>query len=388
MLMLANANQKRTLRKHTMIKRLATLSVAAIALAMPVHAQELKSMSWDQIVAQAKKEGQVNWFQWYFQDRFRTQVKAFEAETGIKVTIPDGSHDANISKLLAEKDRSAGDIDVISLSGGDLTKLNAEQLLYGPVKDLIPNGSKLRYTIEGGDSKGYGPAFWGNQSVIAYNPDRIKEADLPRSLEQFSAFLKANPNEIGFNAAKAGGGSGPAFIEAVTRAVVKDVDYASGASSPEVLKKLAPAWSWFKDRKDQFIITASNADSISRLTAGEFMMVASWEDFVAGLQQKGEVPKTIKVYVPDFGMPGGGNVVAIPANAKNKAAALVFLNWLTSGKTQTELSREFGSAPQNPDADTSAALVSAGDRSKGFTWAPKPLGDDLNAQFVENVTLK
>ena len=63
-----------------MLKKLTVMSMAALAMALPVTAQELKSMSWDQIVAQAKKEGQVNWFQWYFQDRFREQVKAFETE--------------------------------------------------------------------------------------------------------------------------------------------------------------------------------------------------------------------------------------------------------------------------------------------------------------------
>lgn len=371
-----------------MLKKLTVMSMAAIALALPANAQEISTMSWDQIVAQAKKEGQVSWFQWYFQDRFREQIKAFETETGIKVTIPDGSHDANLAKLLAEKDRKEGDIDVISLSGGDLNKLKPEQVLFGPINSIIPGGSKLRYKIEGGDSKGYAPAFWGNQSVIAYNPDRIKEADLPRTLEQFSAFLEKNPNEIGFNAASAGGGSGPAFIESVTRKLVPDIDYASGVSNPDILKKLSPAWDWFHQRKDQFIITASNADSITRLTSGEFMMVTSWEDFVAGLQKKGEVPKTIKVYVPDFGLPGGGNVVSVPANAKHKAAALVLVNWLTSGKTQTAFSREFGSAPQNPDADSSAALLPQADRAKSLTWAAKPLGDDLNKQFVENVTLK
>jgi putative spermidine/putrescine transport system substrate-binding protein len=371
-----------------MLKKLTVMSMAAIAMALPVNAQELRSMSWNQIVAQAKKEGQVNWFQWYFQDRFRQQVKAFETETGIKVTIPDGSHDANLNKLLAEKDRSEGDIDVISLGGSDLTKLKPEQYFFGPINSMLPDGSKLRYTIEGGDSKDYAPAFWGNQTGIAYNPDRINEADLPRTLDQFSAFLEKNPNEFGFNAAKAGGGSGPAFIEAVTRKLVPDIDYASGASNPDELKKLAPAWDWFNQHKDQFIITASNADSITRLTSGEFMMVASWEDLVVGLQKKGEVPKNIAVYIPDFGLPGGGNVVSIPANAKHKAAALVFINWLTSGKTQTTFSAEFGSAPQNPDADASVALIPASDRSKGFTWAPKPLGDDINNQFVEHVTLK
>lgn len=368
-----------------MFKKITILSLAAVAMALPVQAQDLTTMTWDQIVAQAKKEGQVNWFHWYFQDRFREQVKSFEAETGIKVTIPDGSHDANFNKLLAEKDRAQGDIDVLSLTGADLKKLDVQQFLYGPINKTLPEGTKLRFEIDGGDSKGYAPAFWGNQMCIAYNPDRIKEADLPRTLKQFEAFLEKNPGEFAFNAASAGGGSGPGFIEGITRQLVKDVDYTNGAVKPEVLAKFAPSWAWFKKHKDQYVITASNADSITRLTSGEFMMVTTFEDFLAGFQKKGEVPKTFKVYVPDFGMPQGGNVVSIPANAKNKAAALVLINWLTSAKTQSAFSRDFGAAPQNPGADTSSALISDADRGKGFTRAARPLGDELPKEFLKNV---
>lgn len=372
-----------------MLKIFASLAVSVtVLITAPAMAQDIRSKTWAEIVSQAKAEGQVSWFNWYLQDRFRVQVRAFEAEYGIKVTIPDGSQQANLNKLLAEKDRTDGDIDVLSVAGPDLSKVNLQQYFFGPINTALPNGPKLSYSIGGGDSRGYAPAFWGNQTVIAYNPDRIRETDLPRTIDQFAAFFAKNPNEFGFNAARTGGGSGPAFIEAVTRATAPGVDYDSGLSGADVLKKLDPAWNWFNQYKRNFIITASNADSLSRLTGGEFMLVTSFEDYVAGLQKKGEVPKNFRVYVPDFGMPGGGNVVAIPANAKRKAAALVFIHWLTSAKTQTDFSHEFGAAPQNPDADASAALVPAADRRKGFAWAAKPLGDDITNQFLEHVTLK
>lgn len=369
-----------------MLKKLAAMSVAALAIALPAKAQDLKSMSWDQIVAQAKQEGQITWFHWYFQDRFREQVKAFEAEYGIKVTIPDGDSKANLNKLLAETGRAEGDIDVISTSGADLKKISPETSYYGPIDKLLPGTDKLRYAIEGVNSNGYAVAFWGNQSGIAYNPQTIKESELPRTIEQFSTFLKDNPGELGFNVEN--GGSGPAFVESVARQFAPDLDYASGVSSPDILKKFDPAWEWFSSRKDEFVITASNADSITRLAAGEFKLVAAWEDYVAGLQKKGEVPKDIKVYVPDFGMPGGGNVVGIPANAKHKAAALVFIHWLTSAKTQTKFTQDFGSVVQNADADTTASLIPQADRKTSFTWAGKPLGDDIKNEFIKNVTLQ
>lgn len=368
-----------------MLKKLAAISVAVLTMSVPVQAQDLKSMSWDEIVTQAKKEGELTWFNWFNQAKFREQVKQFESEYGIKVTIPDGDSKANMNKFLAERGRTEGDIDVLSTAGKEIKKL-PEDSFYGPLSKQLPEAAKLRYSIEGTDSKGYAVAFWGNQTVIAYDSARTQEADLPRTLDQFSAFLQNHPGELGFNVEN--GGAGPAFIEGVVRQFAPDVDYAAGTTNSETQRKFAPAWDWFNKRKDQFVITASYADSVTRLTSGEFTIVAGWEDYIAALQKRGEVPKTIKVYVPDFGMPGGGNVVFIPANAKHKAAALVFINWLTSAKTQTQFTQEFGSAPQNTDADGTAALVPATQRKASFTWAAQPLSDDIKNEFIKNVTLQ
>lgn len=372
-----------------MLKTIAMLALATAlplaGLTAPAAAKDLSQMNWEEIVTEAKQEGQINWFHWYFQDRFREQVKAFEAQYGIKVTIPDGDGKANMDKMLAERGRTEGDIDVISLGGSALQTFKAEDLLYGPLKPLLPDGAKLRFSIEGTDNKGYAPAFWGNQTAIAYNPARISEKELPHTLEDFAAFFRTNPGEMGFNTEN--GGSGPAFIEAVTRALVKDIDYANGASTPEKVAKLAPAWDWFKANHDGYIITASNADSVTRINSGEFKLIAGWEDQIAGLQRKGEISRDIKMYIPSFGMPGGGNVIAIPANAKHKAAALVLIHWLTSANTQTELAKTFGIAPQHPDADSSVGLIAAGDRKFSTVWAAKPFGDDIKKAFVNQVTL-
>lgn len=368
-----------------MLKTIVAASLAALMIPAAAHAQDLTTMTWDEIVAQAKEEGELSWFQWYFQDRFREEVKAFETEYGIKVTIADGAYDANFQKFLAEKDRPEGDIDVLSLPGGSFQQFAPEDYLLGPLNTVLPDGDTLRYSIEGGDTKGYAPAFWGNQSGIAYNPARISVDQLPRTLDDFATFMTENPGEIGFNVEQ--GGSGPAFIELVTRTLVPDVDYAAGTATPEVLADLQPSWDWFNSHKSDFVITASNADSVTRLNAGEFMIVPAWEDFVAGLQNKGEVSKDIKVYIPEFGMPGGGNVAAIPANAKHKAAALVFIHWLTSAQTQGTFNKNFGAAPQNPEADSSAALISDEERGFSINWSGQPLRDEIKKQFIEQVTL-
>ncbi|MGC6387100.1 extracellular solute-binding protein [Ewingella sp. S1.OA.A_B6] len=343
-------------------------------------------MNWTQIEQQARKEGQVNWFNWYFQDRFRQQVASFEKQYDIKVVISDGDAQANINKFLAAKSQKIGDIDVLSVGGAAFNMLSPQKTFWGPLNTLLPDSGHLKYQIEGTDSHGYGVAFWGNQSGIAYDPQRIKEEDLPRTLRQFAAFMALHPSEFGLNAEN--GGSGPAFVEAVVRTLTPSVDYASGKADDATLARFAPVWNWFNQQKSRFVITASNADSLSRLSAGEFLLVPAWEDYVAGLQKKGEISTRIRVYIPDFGMPGGGNMVAIPANAPHKAAALLFIHWLTSPATQKSLNQTFAAVPQNDLAVASVSLIAQADRQKSFTWAAHPLGDRIKQQFIQNVILK
>ncbi|QDX30063.1 extracellular solute-binding protein [Dickeya poaceiphila] len=368
------------------LRKLAALPLLLLPLYQAqALAADLKTMSWQEVEAQARKEGQLTWFNWYYQDRLRDEVKAFEKQYGIRVTIPDGEAAASINKLLAEQNRQQGDIDVISVGGSQFGLLNGPRLFWGPLTSRLPAGDKLTYQIEGVDTQGYAVAFWANQTVIAYNSARINAAALPHSLPQFEQFLIKNPGEFVFNVEN--GGSGPAFIESITRALVSNVDYRNGSVTPEILQRLTPAWQWFNRYKSSLVISASNADSMTRLNAGEFKLAASWEDLVLSLQHKGEVSPDIKFYLPDFGMPGGGNVVGIPANAKHKAAALLFIHYLTQPETQLRFHTQFGTAPLMPAGEEISATDSL-DRSHSFAWAAKPLGDEIKKQFIQNVMLK
>ncbi|MEI8633939.1 extracellular solute-binding protein [Vibrio sp. PP-XX7] len=322
---------------------------------------------------------------WFFQDGFRQVVKGFEDTYGIKVIIPDGSHDANLQKFLADTNRKQGDIDVLSLGGKEIANINPAQTLIGPLSALLPHSNKLKYRMEGVDSKGYAVAYWGNQTGIAYNPALIREDELPQSLADFSAYFAKNPELFGFNTTN--GGSGPAFIESIAHHLATNVDYHTDHPTPATMKKLKPVWRWFNQRQNQFIITASNADSITRLNGGEFALVPTWEDLLARSQRKGDISKKIKFYIPKLGMPGGGNVIVIPKNTRHPAAALLLVSWLTSAQTQTLFNQTFGAAPQNPDADTRHSLISLAERQRSTDWANKALGEAIKNTFINHVTL-
>ncbi|MGB1310488.1 MAG: extracellular solute-binding protein [Leucothrix sp.] len=366
-----------------MYKRMLALTAALSLSVSTAFGAGLADMSWDEIKAQAKKEGELSWYVWYLRDDFRRAIKGFEEEYGIKVTIPDGTNAGNSEKMLAEREREKGDIDVLAWGTDGFETVDLAPL-FTPLT-MLPKDDGRVTKLAGFDGGEHVVAFWGNQSGIAYDPAKVSKEDLPQTPDEFAKFWAANPGKFGFNYEK--GGSGPSFYQNVIR-VVADVDFSNGDASAERLASIKPGLDFFNKHAENYVITGSNADSIVRASDGELWMVPGWEDHLAGLQKRGEVRKELKFYIPEMGMNGGGNAVAIPLNAPNPAAAAVFVNWLASAKTQSMFNKDFGTAPMNAAADDSYALVPNEQRAFRQTWGAQPFRGKVEASFVDNVILE
>ena len=366
-----------------MIKKLITTVAAIGIMSGPLQAEDLSAMSWDEIVAQAKQEGELTWYVWYLQDDFRRAVKTFEDEYGIDVTIPEGTNEGNSEKMLAERDRETGDIDVFSWGFDGFQTVDLAPLFRSLT--MLPEDVGRVSEVTGVDGGEQVLAFWGNQSGIAYDPDHVSADDLPQTPEEFTAFWAVNPGKFGFNYEK--GGSGPSFYQNVLR-VVAGVDFTNGEVSDERLAAVQPGFDFFNEHAENYVITASNADNITRISDRELWMAPAWEDHLAGLQKRGEVRDEIKFYIPEMGMNGGANGVAIPKNAGHPAAAAVFVNWLTSPETQSMFNKDFGTAPMNAAADDSYALVPSEQRAFIQPWGVQPFRGKVEAAFVDNVILE
>lgn len=323
---------------------------------------------------------------WYFQPRYRELAEAFTEEYGIEVTIPEGTHTGNIEKMLAERNRDVGDIDVLAMGSDRLSTFDHEAVLFGPMRDILPGGELLIDDLGGFEGHDYAFAYWGNQTGIAYDPEEVAAEDLPQTLAEMEAFWAENPGRFGFNFEN--GGSGPSFIQNMARNIVPDIDYADGEVTDAKLDALQPVWDWFLENTDGYVITASNTDSLVRLSGQEFYMVPAWEDHLFKLMSEGEVDDRIEFYIPDWGHNGGGNVNVIPANAPNPAAALLFMSWVTSAETQTTFNQVFGAAPMHPEADDSFALIPNEMRANSRNWPGSPFGSEITASFIENVALE
>lgn len=319
---------------------LALTSLVSTAVAQT----DLTQKSWDDIVAQAKQEGSVVFSVWYLQPQFRQFVKEFEQIYGIKVRIPEGTLDGNINKLIAEKNLKKGKMDIVAVAADNYPVVQRNDVLQN--LQYLPNFATANHRLQGVEFGDQAAGFWGNQTGLAYDPLRLNENQLPQTWQQMQQYITDKPRKFGY-ADPNGGASGKAFIFQALVHISGDYDYQHTAYNPEQSKKWVSTWQWFNQNKQNMVRTASNADSLTRLNDGELDLVAAWQDHLFSLQKQGAVTSRLKFYVPEFGMPGGGNVVVIAKNSPHPAASLVFVNWLISAETQQKLSEHFGIRPLN-----------------------------------------
>lgn len=169
---------------------------------------------------------------------------------------------------------------------------------------------------------------------------------------------------------------------------ITGLDFTDPDDSEARIAELQPGIDFFNEHAENYEITASNADSLTRLSDGEFTMVAAWEDHMAGLQVNGTIRNDLAFYIPQMGMFGGGNSISIPGNAPNPNASLVFIDWLTSPEIQTTFNVQFGTAPMHAEADDSAALVSMEMRARQTIWPVQPFRGAVETAFIDNVILE
>jgi len=368
-----------------MIKKLfITIMASFFSLVMAGTAFAGGHINWSEVETKAKEEGEVFWFNWYLEEPLQNFAKKFEDEYGIKVTVPAGENQINLDKVVAEKDRAKGDVDVLSIGFNRVPDLAMDDLFI-KLADSLPADANRTPEMAGIDGLGYAYAFWGNQSGIAYDPEFVAKDDLPQTPAEFQDFWNNNPGKFGFNFEN--GGSGPSFFLNVIKNLT-DVDFDNGESTDAKIAQVMPSFEYFNNGAENYIITGGNADSIQRISDRELWMAPAWEDHLAGLMNRGEVRKGIAYYIPEMGMYGGGNGIVIPKNAPNPNAALFFANWLLSAETQTAFNTEFGTAPMHKLADDSNALVPNSQRAFRTNWAAQPFRGEVEEMFVENVILE
>jgi putative spermidine/putrescine transport system substrate-binding protein len=362
----------------------------AAPAAAPETAKDYLNMSWDEVVAEAKTEGEVVFYMWWGEEYWKTAAQKFEEKYGIKTTVVIG--DNNVDKVLAEKDNAVGTIDAQAFGGESVKTVIDSGLLYGPILPKMPAVANLDPKLgsyqEGVETKGYMVPLYRNQTGLLYDPDKITTP--PQTWDELVQFIQDNPKQFAFCDPNKGG-TGQAMVFTTVINLTGGLDQYKNDTELDTAKveKWAAVWDWFNEHEDMVTLTASNNESLDLLNQGAVSLIIAWDDDTQIAFSKGTIFKRAKMYVPQMGLPGGGDSVAVLKNAPHKAAAMLLIDFLTSPEMQIEMNKMIGPYPARIDVPIENALISEEDRQKnGLPWYPAPYKAYGNENFTKEVLMK
>lgn len=254
-----------------------------------------------------------------------------------------GPGDAGSQKIFEKLDAQmkAGsdewDVDVAVVHQKMAGQMREADLLGEYRGDIETGGLVTRDTAKmalGVDVDGYVMPMFHSQTAIAYNPDLV--SDPPSSYEELKEWVKANPQQFGYNGIKQGM-SGVSFVVGWMYAHSDQEDVLSGGPYDPALKD-----SWgdilaeLKDFNENVTFTPGNAGTLDMLNRGEIVMGPVWVDMFYTWQADGRVAPNIKLRLIGPGMPGQPMYYIVPAKAANSDLGKKFIELATSPDVQAE----------------------------------------------------
>jgi putative spermidine/putrescine transport system substrate-binding protein len=368
---------------------LLSLIVSACGGAQPAAQKDVLSMSWDQVVQQAKSDGEVVFYAWWGENFWKDAASQFTAKYGIKATVVIGEC---IDKILAEKDLATGTVDVCLIGGANVKTSVDAGLWYGPIFPKMPSTGQLDQKLaayqEGVETKGYLVPIYRNQTGFLYDPDRVPNP--PQTWDEFTAWIQANPKGFAYCDPNKGG-SGQAFVQTVISNLTGGIDKYKGDTDvvPSKVADWNKAWDWFKANESLMNLTVSNNESIDLLNQGAASMVVAWDDDSLVALSTGTLFKRAKMYIPKMGLPGGGDTAGVIKNAPHKAAGMLFIDFLTTLDTQKLLNKTLGSTPARTDiTDSPSPLPEADRQNNAVPWVPAAYKKYFGEEYTKNVLLQ
>ncbi|MGW8466949.1 iron ABC transporter substrate-binding protein [Pseudomonas sp. CLCA07] len=258
-------------------------------------------------------------------------VEGFTKETGIKVTLRNGDDTEMGNQIVQEGAASPADVFLTENSPAMVLVDNAG--LLAPVAPTTLEQVDAAYRPAHGKWVGIA----ARSTVFVYNPSKLPEADLPKSLMDL-----VGPNWKGrWGASPAG-----ADFQAIVAAVL-------------LLKGEAATLEWLKGMKANYTAYRGNSSVLKAVNAGQIDSGVIYHYYSYGDQAKtGENSKNTALYYFKHKDPGafvsvsGGGVLA---SSKHKEDAQALLKWITSkeGQKVLETGKSFEyavgkNAPSNP----------------------------------------
>lgn len=261
----------------------------------------------------------------------------FTKATGVKVEMRQGSDTEMSNQLLKEADRSPADVFLTENSPAMVQVANAG--LFAPVDAKVTGNVPANLRPASGAWTGIA----ARATVFAYNPTKIPEADLPKSLLDL-----ADPKWNGRWGASPTGADFQAIVSALLQ-----------------LKGNQATADWLKAMKTGSKPYKGNSTAMKAVNNGEVDGAVIYHYYWFGDQAKTkENSNNVKLHYFRNQDPGafvsvsGGGVLK---SSKNQPAANAFLDYITSTDGQAALASSGFEYAVNPQAKLAAGLVPIAD---------------------------
>ncbi len=198
----------------------------------------------------------------------------------------------------------------------------------------------------------YSLPYRGSQVLLAYDKTKLDPKDAPKTWEQLTAWIKANPGQFIYNRPDKGGSGGNFVRRAIHEANGRDpkkfkidnftADFANQALTPAwaILNDLAPSL------YEKGAYTAGNTQSIQLLAQGVVTMTPVWSDQVLQALSQGVLPETTGlVQLSDLALCGDFSRITVFSNGANKDAALKLAAFMLTKEIQEAIITELGGFP-------------------------------------------
>jgi putative thiamine transport system substrate-binding protein len=328
------------------LTRRAAFSLAAAFVATPF------SFAGDWAAIEAEAKGQTAYFNaWAGSETINAYIgwvaNAVRARYGIElihVKIADAAEVVKRVRAEVAAGRTDGSVDLVWINGENFRAMKSEKLLFGPFADSLPNfalvdvAGKPTTRVDFGEPVEGFESPWGTAQLTFFG-DGKTIAKPPLSMAELIDFAHADPGRVTYPAPP--DFHGTTFVK---QALLETLADAKPLQSPAKEEDFAPMATRLADYLDalhphlwrqgkQF--PQSQAQMTQMMADGELIMSLTFNPSEpANLVANGRLPASTLAWQHAKGTIGNTHFVAIPINARAKAAAQVVANFLLSPEAQ------------------------------------------------------
>ena len=297
--------------------------------------------------------GSVFWNAWGGDDRTNGFIAwaatRLQAQHGIAVHHVRLRDTAEaVARVVAEKAAGrldGGSVDLIWLNGPNFLSMRQQNLLFGPVLDLLPNAGLIDRTGKPATlvdftvpTEGFEVPWRMAQIVFIRDAARVPEP--PRSMRAMPDWAAAHPGRLAHPQVR--NFLGATFLKQALVELTPDRAALQRPAGEGFAAATAPLWDWYAALRGHLwrrgtVFPESGPAMRALLNDGEIDIMISFNPAEAALGiASGTLPDSARVFLPAGGTIGNCSFNAIPFNAANPAGAMVLADFLLSPEAQAQ----------------------------------------------------